>query len=269
MNLMRLDWTKSWWLGFSVPDAASAVATGVLTSVICALLRLKDVASALYFAPLLFPSIILAIFFSVVWIPICVGSCLAVPTRAIFAYIAAAIFVKLPINLIAGLAAGSLVKSPPYHTLRTIHCRRLVSSRRLFLTLASALLFFIVWPIAEYLSASYGIGVGFEEWLLFLPSIPLWFLASACIGIASLGLAEAVDWGIFAFVSAAGAGLVLWVVLLLNALVVEQTHGMMQLSVHVAVTGIVCLGLSFSAGSVSAVAAVLWVVLRGVPAKIV
>jgi hypothetical protein len=55
MNFLNIEWTRSWWLGFSVPDAASSVATGFVTSLICTLLRLKDVASALYFAPLIFP----------------------------------------------------------------------------------------------------------------------------------------------------------------------------------------------------------------------
>jgi hypothetical protein len=117
------------------------------------------------------------------------------------------------------------------------------------------------------MAGSYGIGVDFKEWLMFFPSVPLWVLASACIGIASLAFADAADWGIFAYVSAAGSGLVLWVVLFLDALIVDKRRGTLQLSVHAAAAAIVCLGLAFTAGSVSVVAAVLWIVFTGVPFK--
>jgi hypothetical protein len=267
LNWLHVNWTGSWWLGFSLPDAASAFVTGTVTSLICGLIRLKDVASALYFAPLVFPAIILAVLFSVVWIPICVGGCLAVPMKAIFIYITTAVCIKLPINLVAGLATGAIVASPPYHTLRAIQCRKLVGSRRLFIALANALLFVIIWPELEYLSGSYGIGVDYEEWMMLLPSIPLWVLASICIGIASLGLADAIDWGLFAFISAAGSGIILWTILFINSLVMYDHHGTLQLSIHAAATAIVCIGLSLSAGSISVVSAVLWVVFTGVPAK--
>jgi hypothetical protein len=106
MTILNIEWMNSWWIGLSIPDAASSLANGLITSLICTWLRLKDVASALYFAPLLFPVIILTVSFSVLWIPICLGSCLALPMKAIFVYILAAIFVKLPINLFVGVVIG-------------------------------------------------------------------------------------------------------------------------------------------------------------------
>jgi hypothetical protein len=264
MNCLGVEWFSSWWIGFAVPDAASSIATGSVTSLICTLLRLKDVASALYFAPLIFPAVTLAIVFSVQWIPICVGSCLAMPMKAIFVYVVTAVFVKLPVNLFAGLTTGSAITSPPYHTLRSIHTRRLIGSRRIFLSAANCLLFFLIWPLVKQFADAH---IDFQEWKLFVPYIPLWVLASVCIGIASLGLADAVDWALFAFVSAAGSGLVVWIVLFVHAVCVEKMRGTLQLSMHTAVTALICIGLSLSAGSISVVAAVLWIIATGVTSK--
>jgi hypothetical protein len=135
------------------------------------------------------------------------------------------------------------------------------------LAIANSLLFIIMWPQAEFLANSYGIGIDLKEWSMFFPSIPMWIIASGCIGIASLGLAEAVDWGLFAFVSAAGSGVVLWVILFFNALLVDQRYGTLQMSMHAATTAILCIALSLSAGSISVISAVLWVLFVGIPIK--
>jgi hypothetical protein len=117
------------------------------------------------------------------------------------------------------------------------------------------------------LAVSYGIGLGFEDLRMFLPFVPLWIMASICIGIASLALADAIDWALFAFVSAAGSGFVVWVVLLVKAIVVEKMKGTLQLSMHAAVSGVVCAGLGLSAGAVSVLSAVLWIIRLGIPSK--
>jgi hypothetical protein len=267
MALLSVEWSGGWWIGFSVPDTIAAVATGAVTSVICTLLRVKDVASVLYFAPLIFPGLVLAIIFSVQWIPICVGSCLAIPMKGVFVIVITAVFIKLPVNLFACLGTAWIAKSPPYHTLRAIQCRKFVSSRRLFLSLSNSLLFVVIWPLVEHLAASYGIGLGFQDLRMFLPFVPLWILASLCIGIASLALADAIDWALFAFVAAAGSGFVVWVVLLAKAVVVDRMRGTLQLSMHAAITGIVSAGLALSAGSISVLSAVLWIIRVGIPSK--
>jgi hypothetical protein len=82
-----------------------------------------------------------------------------------------------------------------------------------------------------------------------------------------LGLAEAVDWGVFAFVSAAGSGAVVWIVLIVNAVLIERMKGTLQLSMYAAATGIICVGLSLSAGGISVISAVVWVFATGVSSK--
>jgi hypothetical protein len=128
-------------------------------------------------------------------------------------------------------------------------------------------LFFLAWPIAQKLCETYGIGIDIYDWKLVVPYIPLWILGSTCVGIASLGLADAVDWALFSFVSAGGSGFVMWFVLLVNAVFIDQMKGTMQLSMHAAVTGLFCVGLSLSAGCISLLSALFWIVGTGFPSK--
>jgi hypothetical protein len=108
---------------------------------------------------------------------------------------------------------------------------------------------------------------GVKELKIFLPFIPLWILRSVCIGIASLALADAVDEALFAFSCAAGAGFVVWFVLLAKAVLVGGMRVTLQLSIHAEVTGIACSGLALSAGSFSVLSAVLWIIRSGISSK--
>jgi hypothetical protein len=56
-------------------------------------------------------------------------------------------------------------------------------------------------------------------------------------------------------------------VLLLKAVVFDRMRGTLQLSMHAAVTGIVAAGLALSAGAISVLSAVLWIIRFGIPSK--
>ena len=267
MYFMHIDVTASWWKGFGIPGTMSSVATGCVTSLICSLLRLKDVASALYFAPLLFPSIVLAILFSVQWIPICVGSCLTLPMKAIFAFLIVSVFVKLPINLIAGLVTGSVCRPVPYVSLRSVNVRCLLPSRRLFLTIANFLLFCVAYPLVRHLLRGFSVGIDGRDWTMLVAYMPLWILSSVCVGLASMAMADAVDWAVFAFMSSAGCGVMTWVVTMIYSAMFDGMTGTLQLSMHAAILSLLCIGLSLSGGCISVLAVVVWLIGTGKPSK--
>lgn len=267
LNWFKIEWFRSWWVALSIPDAVSAIATGIITSAICSHLRLRDVASALYFAPLIFPAITLIFIFSIQWIPVCVDSCLTIPMKGIFTFIITSVFVKLPLNLVSGLITGSSCRAKSHSTLYSITTRKFCSSRKLFLTLTNFMLFMIAYPLVKHVIEGYKSGIDQYDWKVTIVYFPLWALASTCIGIASLGMADAVDWGIFSFMSVAGSGIVLWLVMLLKATFSGNMSGTLQVSMHAAVTGLLSVGLSLSAGCLSFLAGVIWMTTTGVPSK--
>ena len=267
MYFLRIDATSSWWMALGIPGTISSMATGSITSLICSLLRLKDVASALYFAPLLFPSVVLAVLFSVEWIPICMGSCLSVPIKGIFVFLVVAVFVKLPVNLIAGLFVGSVCKAAPYHSLRSVSARRLGPSRRIFLAVANFLLFSVSYPLVQHLLRQYPLGLDRSDWTILMLYLPLWILASTCVGLASLAMSDALDWAVIAFLSSAGCGLMTWLVTMVKSIVFDGMKGTLQLSIQAAILALVGTGLSLTSGSIGVVAATLWIIGTGKPMK--
>lgn len=267
MSCLGITWYNSWGLGFVVPSALSSITTGIVTSIVAAYCHLKDLASALYFAPLLIPSIALAIFFSVQWIPICVESCLTLPARILIIFIVTVVFVKLPLNLISGLLTATIFKIPSYHSLTSITARKIISSRRIFLTFANCIMFFIMFPMAQHVMKTYHHGLDEYDWHLMLFFLPIWVLTSALIGISSIPLSDAVDWANFAFVSASGSGLIMWIVFLFSGLFAEKMKGTLQMSMNASITLIVSIVLSFTSGGISSLAAVIWLGVKGTPAK--
>ena len=267
MILTKFTSNSSWWMCLIIPACISAIFTGATTSTICALCRLKDVASSFYFAPLIFPAILLAIIFSSIWIPVCLGSCFIIPMNLIFIYIITVVFIKLPINLISGLLMGSIIRPPAYCYIRIINSRKFTTSRCFFLSFANCLLFIIIFPLAERLIERTQTGLDNYDYLTILLFIPLWIFASIIIGIASLSLGDSADWALFAFISAAGVGVALWVISFIGAIWFYKMSGTLQISLHMAISTLVCIGLSLSAGSISVLSSLLWVMLKGSPSK--
>lgn len=253
-----------------VPAIASAVFTGAATSFICTICRLKDVASALYFAPLISPAIVLYIIFSIQWIPICFESCITIPMKVVFYYIVTVVIVKLPVNLIAGIIAGSFVTPPPYHTIRSIKIRKFISSRPFFLSISNIFLFVFIFPLYDKLMdtpSHIPFDINISNINLIFIYMPIWIFASGIVGISSLAMADPFNWATLAFVSAAGAGVVLWIVSFFKATIAYGMTGSLQISLHMAILSLICIGLSLSAGGVSVIAAAIWIVATGIPSK--
>lgn len=253
-----------------VPAISSAIFTGTAISIICKLCHLNDAASALYFSPLIFLCIILYIIFSIQWIPVCFGTCITIPMNIVFIYIVTVVIVKLPVNFIMSLIAGSLITAPPYYTIRSIKTRKFTSSRSFFLSISNIFLFIIIFPLFDELMDTpnhvpFDIGLGNIK--LILMYIPIWIVSSAIVGISSLTMADSFNWGILAFISASGAGVVLWVVSFFKATLTYGMTGSLQISLHMAILSLLCIGLSISAGSVSTMSAAIWIVTTGVPSN--
>lgn len=253
-----------------IPAITSAVFTGTAISLICKLLHIKDVASALYFAPLIFLCIILYIIFSIQWIPVCFGTCITIPMNIVFVYIVTVVIVKLPVNFVMSIIAGSLIMPPSYHAIRSIKTRKFTSSRSFFLSISNIFLFIIIFPLFDELMDTPNhipFDIGLHNIRRIFLYIPVWIVSSVIVGISSLAMADSFNWATLAFISAAGAGVVLWVVSFFKATLTYGMTGSLQISLHMAILSLLCIGLSISAGSVSMIAAAVWIVATGVPSN--
>jgi len=259
--------SKSYLLLYVIPAAVSSCTTSIVTSLLCSQWRLKDVASAHYFAPLLIPILTMTIAFSVQWIPVCIGSCLSIPINDLFYFVSSTIFVKLPVNLIVSVIINKVYKPQPFHFLYSISVRKFPGSRKLFLCFANCVIFLLVFPALSHLENRLLDGITQIEIKSTLMFIPLW--ASACIifGIASLSHGNSEDWALFSFLSSAGAGVVIWLVLFLRVFFFMKVTSTLQLSMHTAITMIFCVGLSLSGGALSVLSACIWYKTKGNPTK--
>ena len=263
----KQDALNSWWLIFAFPAASSSLVNSIVTTILCIVWRLKDVASAHYFAPLLVPAITLFIIFSVEWIPVCVGTCLSFPLKAIFYFIIAVIFVKLPVNLAASLMMGAIININNFHHLSSIPVRRIINSRRIFMVVSNCLVFIIIFPFSQLLEKFLDYGIANIEWKAVLLFVPIWLFACICIGLNSLSLGDAEDWAMFAFLGSGGSGLVYWIVRYVMDLFSFGTSGTLQMSLQTALSAMGSLVLTLAGGSISVLAALTWILIQGSPAK--
>jgi hypothetical protein len=144
------------WHYWVIPQAASALVTAVVTSWLCRFWRVLDVASALYFAPLVFPSVVFGFFFSVQWISVGIGACTTVPLYFFFFGILSVVFVKIPINLVGSLVCAGLcgpIDETEISRVRVI-VRRFTGSRTGFLIAAHTALFVTAFPWVQQLMES-------------------------------------------------------------------------------------------------------------------
>lgn len=258
---------KSWWLSFAIPAAASSFVNSIVTSFLCVTWKLKDVASAHYFSPLLIPAMFLTIVFSVLWIPICVGSCIIIPLKLVFSFIISVIFIKLPVNLATSIIFSMIFSINNFHHLINIPVRRFITSRRTFLVFANCLLFFILFPISKSVDSAFKYQTNNVNWFSAIYVIPIWLFSCICIGISSLALGDAEDWAMFSFISTGGAGLVFWIVKMIIYTFVDHMNGTLQVSFQAGIIGFISLFISLAGGSVSILSALIWILLTGSSAK--
>jgi hypothetical protein len=253
------------WLCTAVSECAGALATALVTSVLCTLWRVKDVASALYFAPLVFPALLLALVFSVQWILVGTESCASVPLHAILIFVAIVAFVKIPVNLLGSLLFASVFKARARSKKVSVIVKRIARNRRIFLSGANSLLFIIAFPIVHETVESLNMVTMTVELELTGMFCACWILMSITLGVnvLSVRFVRNDDWGVYAFVSSAGAPVVLWVVMNLWSGVVAGRRSTLHLSIYPVLSGIVCCALSLVSGCISLLSAVLWILLRG------
>jgi hypothetical protein len=254
------------WFYVAVPEAISALVTATVTSILCGIWGVLDVASALYFAPLFYPSICFSLIFSVQWVSVSIGSCTSAPLHFIFYGIVIVIFVKIPVNLMGSLVFLALFRpgKPAAAKLKVIG-RRLVGSRRHFLISANSCLFLVGFPYVQLLMESFDV---IQMTVLWGPGIMClcgWILTSIGIGVNVLMIRfrSDADWAIFSFTAGAGGPVVLWAVQNIWSVVAEGRTSTMQQTLHPALTGIVCSGLALAGGTISVLSSVIWMRLRG------
>ena len=243
---------------------ASAFVNGLVTSLVCSLFRMGDIGSALYFAPLFFPSICIALTFSVYWIPICVGSCNRIPMNGIFIFIFIVAFIKLPVNLISGLMMKKFIKIKHYKV-RTLNLPNPKISRTTFFIFSNCLFFMLFYPLLNHLFHKILSGFERNDFKLILIFIPLWLLSSFCIGIGSLIIKGESDWAYVSFLASLGSPVTLFLVFLLKLYFLSSSLNTLEISLHSFVSSIICLGIAFTTGSTGILSAIVWIVNKGAP----
>lgn len=267
IQLVKPNAISSWWYTFAIPAATSSFMNSVVTTILCTTWKLKDVASAHYFAPLLVPALSLFIIFSVQWIPVCVGTCLNIPLKGIFYFIIAVIFVKLPVNLVISLMTGAIISFTSFNHLHSIPVRRIITSRKIFMVISNSIIFIIIFPFSQLFGKIFDCGLSNADWGSIILFVPLWFFACICIGMSSLALGDAEDWAMFAFLGSAGSGFIYWIVRYVIDIFLNGMTGTLQQSLQSAISAMVGLIISLSGGSISVLSAFSYILFKGSPAK--
>ncbi|OHT01293.1 hypothetical protein TRFO_31923 [Tritrichomonas foetus] len=255
---------------FIIPLIISAFTTSVVTSMLCAIWRLKDVASALYFAPLLFPSICVALLFTVQWISVSVESCISIPLNYIFYFIVTVVFVMIPTNLIGSLITAAIFR-PRFHSTQKVKIavRRFSRSRRHFMTTANSLIFFLTFPIYQLVTDNVEYGkIPLSNLTTYL-FIITYILSAVVVGISTISIKceKEGDWAWFSFLSSAGASVSIWIISNFWSVFVLGQTSTLQVTLYPTFTALICIGLALLSGSISVLTSQVWIVLKGIPMK--
>jgi hypothetical protein len=262
--------TKLWphWI---VPEITSALATAFVTSWLCRIWRVKDVASALYFAPLVFPGVICVAVFSVQWISVGIDACTKLPLEYFLQAIVVIALVKIPVNLVGCLVCAAVFPRPDPALSEKVRVivRRFTGSRTNFLVAANSALFLVAFPwVQQFMESLEAVQTNIDP----APAIMVWvawIMGSIVVGVNVLSVrfrCEA-DWAIFSFAAGAGGATVLWIVHNLWSVVVEGRSSTLQQTLHPTITGLVCAGFALCSGTISVLASAAWIAVRGKPPR--
>lgn len=255
-----------------IPQIASSFMTSIVTSILCGVWKLRDVASALYFAPIFFPSVLVVLIFTVQWISVSVDSCTTVPLNLIFYFIATVVFVMIPTNFIGSLITAFLFK-PRRHNSRRVKLPafHLTKSRRYFLTFTNSLLFFFWFPLFQILDEklqyyNFSLSKGTLPYILFPITATL---ASIAAGIVSNGikLENEGDWALFSFISSAGSSVVIWIVSFIWSAIFKGQKSTVQITLYPTLLALVCIAHALVTGSISVLTSQLMITLTGIPIR--
>lgn len=255
-----------------IPQIASSFVTSIVTSILCGVWRLRDVASALYFAPIFFPSILVLLIFTVQWISVSVDSCTTIPLNCIFYFISTVVFIMIPTNFIGSLMTAILIK-PKRHTSKKVKIPtfHLTKSRRYFLTLTNSLLFFLWFPLFQIFDEKLQY-FNFNSTRSTLPYIlfPITAtLASIAAGIVSIGikLENEGDWALFSFISSAGSSVVIWTVSFIWSAIIKGQKSTVQITIYPTLLALICIAHALITGSISVLASQVVITLTGIPLR--
>lgn len=256
-----------------IPQMTSAFMTSIVTSILCGVWKLRDVASALYFAPIFFPSILILLVFTVQWISVSVNSCTTIPLNLIFYFIASVVLIMIPTNFV-GIVITAILFKPKHHNSKKVKVSafRLTKSRRDFLTISNSLLFFLWFPLFQILDDKVQYFKLFNKNNDPLPSIlfPITAtLASITAGIVSNGikLENDGDWALFSFMSSAGSSAVIWTVSFINSAIVKGQKSTVQITLYPILLLLVCIAHALISGSLSVISSQLMITWAGIPVR--
>ena len=255
------------WAWLIVPEIAAALASSVITSILCRMWNVRDVASALYFAPLLYPSLALALLFSVQWMSVGVDSCMHFSLNHVLYFIVVIVFVKIPINLIGNLLCAAVIRpSPPRAKKMSVAARRLTRDRRSYLSYANSIMFVLIFPVAHHIRQTIDVGHPPLDTTVSVVCCASWFILCVAIGVNSMSVRfeKDTDWGLFAFFSTGGTSLVLWMVLNLWSILAGHTSTL-HFTLYPALSAIACAAMGLASGTVSVLSVSTWMVLTGTP----
>lgn len=252
---------------FVVPAALSSLASSIVTSILCSIWRLRDMASASYFAPLLLPALTLAFVFSVQWIPICVGACFSIPLKAIFYFFFSSMLVKIPINLIFCLITHILFRPPHYHHLLNVNVRKFTRFRKIYLCISNTLIFTVIFPWVCSVNELITSDAFDASKAVIFPYLFLWLLAAVNTGLGSVAMGDADDWALFSFLSSAGGGIICWIIQMIFGVFFEGMTGTLQLSLFAGLSGLVCTCFSLATGSISMLSSLIYIFKTGTATK--
>jgi hypothetical protein len=259
------------WPYWIVPEIVSALTTAFVTSWLCRIWRVQDVASALYFAPLVFPGIICVYVFSVQWISVGIDACTELPLEFFLHGIAVVALVKIPLNLVGCLLCAAAFSLPDFALSEKVRVivRRFTGSRRHFLVAANSALFLVAFPwVQQFMESLEAVQTNIDP----APAVMVWvawIFASIAVGVNVLSVrfrCEA-DWAIFSFAAGAGGAVVLWIVHNLWSFAVDGHSSTLQQSLYPTITGMVCTELALGSGTISVLASTAWIALRGKPPR--
>lgn len=255
---------------YIIPVFFSALCSSFVTTLLCSLWKLNDAASALYFAPLFYPSCAIALLFSVQWIAVGVHSCISVPLGAIFYIILLVVLVKIPTNLVGCLIMVSVLKLKKHTSTKvSVPVQRITRNRRHFFSASNSILFFLAYPIQQPIVDSIVNGkIQFEYQTAFLFCM-IWLIMSICIGILCLGVRfeRDNDWATFSFFSSAGGSIAIWCIANIWDAFIEHRTSTLHMTMHPVITAVVCVALALARGCISVLSSICWIAAKGKSVK--
>lgn len=191
----------------------STIIISISCSLLCKLWHVDDMASALFFSPIVLPLITFYFLFSIQWILIGQNSCAQFPLRTFFMIFASAAFIRLPVGAFTSLLITKFFKPPQSKPpiLITIFMKK--RSPILHIIFSGFLLYITSLPIIfNYFSLKENNGsLSFIKPIF--KFIPLLLFAGFVTGISVIRHCQTENWGVISFLSGGSIAFYNWLTL--------------------------------------------------------